>query len=102
MSCASNNREDIKRKNEIKITKLTLSMNINYLLGNFPNTLASILNLFVDNRSSLYGFFNNSSLFFGFFAHSTYLLIYYNFNLPFKKEFIKEFQRISKIKKVAT
>jgi len=73
---------------EIKLTKMIISMNCNFLLGNLPISVIPILFRILGN-SSIYNFYVITVNIIALATHMSYLIFYIKFNSLFRKTFYK-------------
>lgn len=79
-----------KQKKETRVTKMVLSMSLNYIIGNFLASLSPIL-FQTGVNSTFYGFYGSVSNIVSYLSHGSYFFLYYIFNTTFKKNFLEIF-----------
>lgn len=76
-------------KHETRIIKIVLSMSINYLIGNLPNSLSPIMYIIFGNRSIFYRNYAIVAVLIAMASHANYIVLYYIYNPTFKKKILE-------------
>ncbi len=87
---ATQNKKAKKVKKENRVTKMVLSMSLNYIVGNFLNYLSPIL-FQLGLNSTLYAYYGLLANILVILSHFTYMIWYYKFNQLYKKTLLETF-----------
>lgn len=79
-----------KIKKENRVTRMVLSMSLNYIIGSFLASLSPIL-FQVGLNSTIYNYYGSVANITTYLSHGTYILLYYNFNTTFRRIFLETF-----------
>lgn len=86
-----NDKMEIKKqKKETRVTKMVLSMSLNYIIGNILASLSPILFQFSVN-STFYGYYGSVTNITSYLSHGSYLFLFYIFNPTFRRVFLETF-----------
>ena len=75
-----------KEKRNNRVTKMVLSMSLNFIVGNLPLSLSPIL-FQVGVNLTVYSYYGIIANLFAILSHFTSIILYYKFNTKFKEVF---------------
>ncbi len=86
----SDKNKNKNKKKDNRVTKMVLSMSLNYIIGTFLGSLSPIL-FQIGVSSTVYAYYGTVANLVSYLSHGTYILWYYKFNPKFKKVFLETF-----------
>jgi len=91
-----NKKNSGQSNKDIKLSKMVIAMNCNFIIGNLPISIVPIF-FRITGESPAYNFYTISVNLIALFSHSSYLVLYLKFNPIFRKSFLERFSVFRKI-----